>query len=225
MSGRGDGPTGAGTVREIRADLATAPDDRVPTLRVLRKEWSGRLAALDSDTVVQIGIALVDSEDAPRWFTYELIHHHAEALAALDLAKLKRLGRGMSAWDETDPFGTLLSGVVWRGGGIADADVMAWTKSEDRWWRRVALVSTVALNNRARGGKGDPARTLPICTALAPDGDDMVVKALSWALRTLIHWDRAAVEAFLAEHDEVLASRVVREVRNKLDSGLKYPKR
>jgi len=53
----------------------------------------------------------------------------------------------------------------------------------------------------------------------------MVVKALSWALRSLIRWNRRAVQEFLAEHDDVLAARVKREVRNKLETGLKNPKR
>ena len=69
----------------------------------------------------------------------------------------------------------------------------------DRWWRRAALVSTVPLNLRAAGGTGDTSRTLAICEQLAADRDDMVVKALSWALRELsVRWDPDAVRAFLA---------------------------
>ena len=59
---------------------------------------------------------------------------------------------------------------------------------------------------------------------LVPDYDDMVVKGLSWALRELVPWDREAVARFLEEHDGVLAARVKREVRNKLETGLKNPR-
>ena len=45
------------------------------------------------------------------------------------------------------------------------------------------------LNLRAAGGTGDAERTLAVCAQLAADRDDMVVKALSWALRELIVWD------------------------------------
>jgi 3-methyladenine DNA glycosylase AlkD len=55
------------------------------------------------------------------------------------------------------------------------------------------------------------------------DRDDMVVKAMSWALRELTKSDRAAVERFLASHD--VAARVRREVMNKLKTGLKNPER
>jgi 3-methyladenine DNA glycosylase AlkD len=49
----------------------------------------------------------------------------------------------------------------------------------------------------------------------------MVVKAMSWALRSLIRWDPNAVAAFLARHEQTLAPRVKREVGNKLRTGRK----
>lgn len=64
-------------------------------------------------------------------------------------------------------------------------------------------------------------RTLAVCELLLHDRDDMVTKALSWALRELIVHDRTAVEAFLAAHDDRLAAHVKREVRSKLSTGLK----
>jgi 3-methyladenine DNA glycosylase AlkD len=60
---------------------------------------------------------------------------------------------------------------------------------------------------------------------LVDDRDDMVVKALSWALRELTVWDPAAVQAFLDEHGDRVAARVRREVSNKLATGLKNPHR
>jgi 3-methyladenine DNA glycosylase AlkD len=87
------------------------------------------------------------------------------------------------------------------------------------------LVSTVPLNLRSRGGTGDTNRILDICQRLVADRGDMVVKALSWALRELVVWDPDAVRRFLEAHDEVLAPRVRREVRSKLETGRKNPSR
>src|SRR5262245_28207634 len=84
-----------------------------------------------------------------------------------------------------------------------------------------ALVATVPLNSRACGGAGDPARTLAVCRLLADDRDDMVVKALSWALRELSKRDADCVKAFLRTEDLRLAARVRREVRSKLETGRK----
>jgi hypothetical protein len=53
----------------------------------------------------------------------------------------------------------------------------------------------------------------------------MVIKALSWALRELVPWDPDATRRFLADYEDTLAARVKREVRNKLNTGLKNPKR
>ena len=86
---------------------------------------------------------------------------------------------------------------------------------------RSALVCTVALNAPSRGGKGDRERMLDICERLAGDGDDMVVKALSWALRELSKREPVAARRFLKQHDAVLAARVKREVRRKLETGKK----
>jgi 3-methyladenine DNA glycosylase AlkD len=55
------------------------------------------------------------------------------------------------------------------------------------------------------------------------DRDDMVVKALSWALRALAPWDPAAVSDFLEANDTRLAARIRREVRTKLATGRKHP--
>ena len=77
---------------------------------------------------------------------------------------------------------------------------------------------------KSRGGEGDATRTLDICELCVDDRDDMVVKACSWALRELGERDPAAVRGFLRTHAKAVAPRVLREVRNKLESGLKNPR-
>jgi 3-methyladenine DNA glycosylase AlkD len=133
------------------------------------------------------------------------------------------LGRGINSWGDVDTFACYVAGPAWREGQIPDDVIRRWARSEDRWWRRAALVSTVPLNNKARGGTGNTERTLEVCQMLIDDRDDMVVKALSWALRELVKLDPDSVESFLSEHEEKLAKRVLREVRNKLSTGLKNP--
>ena len=56
---------------------------------------------------------------------------------------------------------------------------------------------------------------------LVADHDDMVEKALSWALRAMVEPDRRGVEKFLRRHESLLGKRVLREVRNKLETGRK----
>lgn len=164
------------------------------------------------------------SDNFPRFFAYELVQHHPLALRSLKAVQLKDLGQGIDNWGAVDTFACYLAGPSWRERQVSSALIQRWACSEDRWWRRAALVSTVALNNKARGGSGDTARTLMVCEMLLNDRDDMVVKALSWALRELSKRDRASVRKFLDEHNDVLAPRVIREVSNKLETGLKNPR-
>lgn len=207
---------------ELENEVEALPEKRVPTMRRVRRAFSRRL----KDEPAALVIALADemvARNYRRWIGYELVANHPEAYQSLDRETLERLGRGMASWGAVDAFGRTLSGPAWRDGLLDDDAIRAWAQSPDRWWRRAALVSTVALNIRSHGGYGDTERTLAICQMLADDGDDMVVKALSWALRELVVHDPAAVRAFLKEHDAALAARVRREVTNKLETGLKNP--
>ena len=103
--------------------------------------------------------------------------------------------------------------------------IHSWARSADRWWRRAALVSTVPLNSKARGGSGDTYRTLQVCRLLESDTDPMVAKALSWALRELSKRDPRAVRDYLSNRKEVLPALVRREVGNKLKTGVKNPRK
>jgi 3-methyladenine DNA glycosylase AlkD len=207
---------------EIDREIRALPAQSVQPVRGVRRTWSRRLRAVPAEAVAAVAMALVDQQ---RWVAYELLSHHPGGLDHLGVEEVERLGEGMADWGSVDAFGCSVSGPAWRRGRLPDEAVHQWAVSPDRWWRWAALVSTVPLNLRSRGGTGDTGRTLDICRRLAADGDDMVVKALSWALRELVEWDPEAVRRFLDEHDGVLAARVRREVRSKLETGRKHPAR
>ncbi len=208
--------------QEISARLQAAPHMTTPSARLLRREYSKRLAHVKPQHVLALAAHLLKQKTPlSRFMAYELLFCHREALASLRAKDLERLGRGLDSWGAVDTFACYLAGPAWREKQVADALIAKWAKSKDRWWRRAALVSTVPLNRKALGGKGDAPRTLRICRMLMFDRDDMVVKALSWALRELSKRDASAVRAFLARHESKLAPRVLREVQNKLETGLK----
>lgn len=209
---------------EISASVAALPDSTVTSLRRIRREVSKRIATADAHSVIRLALALIEKPGL-RWVAYELINQHQAAGNHLNAETLRQLGQGIESWDTVDPFSVYLVGPAWRKRQVPDSLIHAWAQSDNRWWRRTALASTVALNNKARGGSGDVPRTLQVCRLLADDPDDMVVKALSWALRELVKHDAGAVAQFLGEYDSVLATRIKREVRNKLSTGLKNPRR
>jgi 3-methyladenine DNA glycosylase AlkD len=209
--------------REIDAGLRALPNLKANSVRVLLREFSKRISKSDSREVIELALKLLH-EYKHRGVAYELVHHHQAALSSLESKELEQLGQGINSWGSVDAFAVYLAGPTWRNHQVTDRLIHGWAHSKDRWWRRAALASTVALNVKARGGTGDVPRTLEVCRLLVNDQDDMVVKALSWALRALVKHDAGAVREFLTEHENVLAARVKREVRNKLTTGLKNPR-
>ena len=150
-----------------------------------------------------------------------LLWKSKSAMRLIGLKDIEELAQNIDNWVTVDTLSVLISGCVWRENQISDADVLVWLNSENRWWRRTAVVSTVALNLRSRGGTGDAKRTLLICEKVVNERDDMIVKALSWALRELSKRDKPAVEKFMDSYDLQLAGRVRREVYSKLQTGRK----
>ena len=209
------------TAVDIRASLRRSTPRTVPAWRVRRRTWSRALRGRPARDVIQLALELVPGGPWERLTAYELVAHHPGGIAALTPGSLRRLARGLSDWASVDTFACSVAGPAWRDGRLPASQVHGWLLSRDRWQRRLGVVCTVALNVRARGGRGDAARTLAVCRAVVEDRDDMVVKALSWALRSLVEWDARAVAAFLDEHDSALAARVKREVATKLRTGHK----
>jgi 3-methyladenine DNA glycosylase AlkD len=205
-------------------EIRSLPVKNVPNIRAVRRKYSNMLKKSKPEIVLSLGRE-VFKKYGHRWVAYELIIEHKDAIRKIGKAELKDLGVGLAHWGDVDAFAGYLAGPAWRLGQIDDNLIHKWARSEDRWWRRVALVCTVALNRPTFGGKGDVPRTLAVCKILADDKDDMVVKAMSWALRELSRHDVDAVMNFLETHKDVLASRVKREVINKITTGLKNPKR
>lgn len=218
----GDAMDAAEVASRIDAEIRALDVCNTPNVRAIRRRYSRAYKEADVAFILDVAHALLENH-GHRWVACELIRDHQAAFGSIGEAELETFGRGMDSWGKVDSFARTLSGPAWLHGQVPDELIHRWAHSEDRWWRRAALVSTVALNVRSRGGSGDIPRTLAICRLLVEDHDDMVVKALSWALRELVVHDPEAVRAFLKEHEDVLAARVKREVRNKLTTGLKNP--
>lgn len=209
---------------EIAARLEKLPSQTIPLMRSIRRESSRRLTRESPELVVRVAEHLAARSGIGfRFVAYELLSHHKAAFKNLTSGQLLALGKGLDSWGAVDCFACYLSGPAWRDGQINSAVIRKWAKSEDRWLRRTALVSTVALSRR--GEPDDVSRTIEICSLLAGDTDDLVAKAMSWALRELAKKHPKQALKFLETHKQSLAARVKREVQNKITIGLKNPRR
>jgi 3-methyladenine DNA glycosylase AlkD len=201
-----------------RAEIAALPKRATPHLRALRKVWSQQLKPEPALHVLAVAEALeAVSPQEEKWVAYELIRRHTNAFVDVSPVLVARLADHAASWYAVDALGTVLTGPLWAAGRLADATVDDWSRSEVRWLRRLSLVTTVGRN----ASRPDPERTFALCLRLADDRDDMVEKAVSWALRFLSQRNKAAVEAFAAEHADRFRPRVKRELAHKLRTGLK----
>lgn len=151
----------------------------------------------------------------------EYLGKDKKALAELTSKDLDEFNQNMDNWVSVDCFAGYLVGYAWREGIISTKKVKSFLNSDDFWSRRIAVVSTVALNQKARGGTGDAKKTIEICELVIDDHQDMMNKALSWVLRELAKVDSEPVEKFLSKHKSRLHPRVIREVTSKLETGKK----
>lgn len=202
----------------VQENLGVYAADIRRIVRDLRKRTKDE----NAETVFKLTVAIIKRNTLEgRQAAFEIFAGHKAAMASLNLKRLETLGRGIDNWASVDGFACGLSGIAWRKGQITDADIKRWARSNDPWWRRAAVVSTVPLNLASRGGSGDSKRTIMLCEMAVGDDHVMVHKALSWALRSLVDIDRKAVSDFLKRHEAKLPALVKREVTRKLTTGKK----
>lgn len=210
----------------VRGDLERLKRLDTSSVRAVRRRYSQLLKDKPGQEVRGFVRSLLhDAGWAERVVAWEVLADHKSAFALVNDQLAEEMAYGLSDWASVDLYGVTVLGQAWRERLVSDTRIVAWAKSSDRWLRRLALVSTVPLNSRARGGHGDPRRTLRICRMLLGDRDDKVVKAMSWALRELAKRNPKAVEDFISKYEDRIAKRVLREVRNKLRTGLKTPRK
>lgn len=212
------------TANEVERRLAEAPQPiRTPQMRAIARQLAADLKQTDAESVLLLCAALTQRGGWQRSVAFELAARHRGAADLLNWRWLERLGATLDGWASVDHFARLLSGPAWQRGQISDARVMRWARSPNEHWRRTAIVSTIALNERHLG-KGDAARTLAVCDLFVNAREDLIVKALSWALRELGIRDEQPVRNWMAQYEPQLAPRVLREVRTKLNTGSKVGK-
>jgi 3-methyladenine DNA glycosylase AlkD len=152
-------------------------------------------------------------------FTY-LLEHDKHLIPELARADFEHWRRGLDNWEATDGLGWVMA--RWL---LGDPDTRLdyleeLIADEDVWSRRLALVATTSIN-RGHTGFTIPDLTLELVDRVKEEGHPMITKSVSWALREMTKSHPGRVAAYLEENREVLAARVVREVNNKLRTGLK----
>jgi 3-methyladenine DNA glycosylase AlkD len=123
--------------KDIKASLRALTRQNTEAIRSVRRRFSQRLAQSQPELIVALALKLThESHSVPRFFAYELIQHHPQALQSLGAKSLERLRQGNDSWEKVDAFACYVAGPVWRERQVSDSLIQRWARSRDRWWRR-----------------------------------------------------------------------------------------
>jgi len=194
---------------------------RVPHVREIAGNWQRTHREIAPEDLMALVEALWDGEShEERALGMELLGRYRR-IPALTWDHFDRWRRKLDNWGLTDGLGTGLLG-SWilkdpdtRLGHLGDL-----IADEDVWSRRLALVATVPIN-RGHTGFTIPDLTFQLVDRVKEERHPMITKAVSWALREMVKLHPDQVAAYLEANRGVLAAHVVREVTNKLRTGLK----
>lgn len=194
----------------------------VPNEKIILKELKTQTKNFSGREKLELAKELMKTDIFEcQHIAFEYVGKDKKALSELTELDINDFDRNLDNWVLVDCFSAYLVGYAWRENKITTGKVKSYFNSNDFWRRRIPIVATVSLNQKARGGTGDAKRTLEICELAIDDHEDMINKALSWALRELAKVDKEPVIKFIKKFEKKLNPRVLREVRNKLETGTK----
>jgi 3-methyladenine DNA glycosylase AlkD len=194
---------------------------RVPELRKIAKAWYRVHKDVARDDLFALVEALWDGGSREeREVAFYLLEHFDRWVPDLPKAHFERWRRDLDSWAETDGLGWALA--LWLAGDPDARLDYLWelVDDEDVWSRRLALVPLARIN---RGKLGFTALelTFQLIDRVRAERHPMISKAVSWVLRETTKTHRDEVAVYLEQNRSLLAGHVVREVENKLRTGLK----
>lgn len=194
----------------------------VPNLKIVLNELKKQTKTFETKDKLDLIKMLIDQEIFElQQIAFEYLQSQKNLYKSLTEEYIERIEKNLDNWVSVDYFGAIVVGCAWRENLITIKKVKNYLKSDNFWIRRIAIVATVSLNQKARGGLGDNKRTLEICQLVVDDHQEMIIKALSWSLRELAKIDKESVIDFINKYENRLHKKVLREVKNKLETGLK----
>jgi len=195
-----------------------------PGLREVVKDWIAAHPGASWDEKLALIEALwTASSLEERALALLLLDSHQRRIADLTWDHFDRWRQGLDSWGTTDGLGGLVYS-PWLAADFERREKTLWRliTDKDMWSRRLALVATVPLNRKA--ATAIPDLTFELIDRVKDERDPMITKAVSWALRALVKTHKARVAAYVDANQSQLAALGVREVRNKLRTGLKSGK-
>ncbi len=195
--------------RREQARVAPGLDDsigvRLPLLSAVRRSFDRASRWAGPDSLLWLSERLLRERGLEiRVLAFETLTRTLAADPERTWQVLRRAARDAHEWITVDTLAhTYGAGILREPFRWAEIEQLAYSPSP--WERRLvgSTIATIPFVKRGEGRRPEIARrALPIVGNLIGDADPDVQKALSWALRSLAHVDRAALTAFAEEQSQ-----------------------
>jgi 3-methyladenine DNA glycosylase AlkD len=198
---------------------------RTPHRREIARDWRRARGDVVFDDLLPVVEMLWNGDSQEeRAMAMELLNQYPHHIPSLTWDHFERWRFQVDNWVLADGLGSTVLG-PWLAASPDDRLDYLWylIETEHTWSRRGALVATTPIND-GRADSTLPDMTLELIERVKEERDPMITKAVSWVLRVLIKKHADRVSDYLEKNRDVLAAHVVREVTNKLRTGLKSGK-
>jgi len=197
---------------------------RVPILRKIAKDWSKKNKDIrDRDFLNLIQALWKQPIFELRSLAQELLMAHKKFLRQFDWKVGEFWLKDVDNWSHCDVLSTQILGflVLWDKSYLNN--LKSYLKKPGRWHRRAGIVSLLQL---IRKREIKAKEVLRMIDEIKNDKDPMIQKAISWVLREMIRAGfNQEVDVYLHQNKNIFATYVIREVDNKLRTGLKSGKK
>ncbi|MEX8519456.1 MAG: DNA alkylation repair protein [Leptothrix sp. (in: b-proteobacteria)] len=149
----------------------------------------------------------------------DLLARHHKALGLEAIAALLALAQRHAWWDTVDGLAGVVGDVIHAARSTAPNPdpqrlMDAALQHDYLWVRRIAMIHQLGWRLDT-----DTERLFRYATALAPETDFFIRKAIGWALRDYARWDAPAVQAYVAANRAGLSGLTVREALKRVGAG------
>ncbi|HXW69812.1 MAG TPA: DNA alkylation repair protein [Dissulfurispiraceae bacterium] len=186
----------------------------VPFIARMAKDFKRTHGDLDKGFVFELGKKLWDSEyHQEKTLAIKILEQYGEYLDFESMPMLELMLSSSSGWDHVDSIANHLVDAVLRKDRRTYEYLKRWSRSENFWMRRAALISQVLL---FREGKGDRKLFFSFAEKMIEEKEFFIRKAIGWVLRDMSKAEPDAVYDFLMNVKDRASALTLREGSKRL---------
>jgi 3-methyladenine DNA glycosylase AlkD len=186
---------------------------RLPAIRALAAEFGRRFPALRLADACALMDRLAAGGRDELLFGMCLLARFSRSFDHLPWSAISRWMSAIDNWEVCDQLAMQIAGPCVANNLDLIDELLALSTHDNVWFRRCAVVSTVALNQK---GRSHAEETFRVLRPVIADREDMVRKAVAWAVREVCKNDEPAALRFLTEQAGKMAPSLLREAARAL---------